>query len=89
MPRDARSLPAPDLTEFYDPAVNPNRGSKCGVLLAFNAVTDEQADKLRAALASEAIPHATVARVVTGWGCRLTAESVSRHRKKECACRPI
>jgi hypothetical protein len=48
----------------------------------------EQRDKLLAAMArpKEDIPGTVVAKVVTNWGFRLTADSVQRHRKGDCAC---
>jgi hypothetical protein len=73
----------PDLTEFFDAA---DRG---GVHCWYSRVnfTQEQRERLDAALSSPNISNATIAKVLSSWGkegCGVGA--VRNHRVSRCAC---
>lgn len=68
-----------DLSEFEGPGV-----VRCPLALA--ELPDEQASKLAAAMASPRIKGTRIAAVLNGWGHKVSADSIQRHRRGACAC---
>jgi hypothetical protein len=69
----------PDLSEFE--AVSP----RIGVLCWGTRLTPDQRDRV---MSAREAGHSfrTIARVVSGWGFKVTASSVTNHVKGECQC---
>lgn len=62
-------------------------GPDCGVKLLADTLTRSERDALRVAFADSTIKHAALAGALKAAGKRpITATTISRHRRGECAC---
>ena len=68
-----------DISEFLKPD---------GCPVARLELNDEQRSKVDTAmsLSNDVVSNATVRRVLMNWGFRISRDSISAHRKKECTC---
>lgn len=74
-----------DLSEFR--AETAKHGPDCSMIVIIESLTDEQRDNLGAALSEGDIPSTAIAKVLSRWtGSKVSAPTVRRHRKNECAC---
>lgn len=67
-------------------AYNARRGPQCQAPRVIDAMTDEQRDKMRRALADRSIERKAIWRWLTGLGIDITWSSFEHHTKGECAC---
>ena len=72
-----------DLSEFETLSLKP--GDRCTVGLALKALGGE-AEKLNAALKAQHIPGSNISRWLAARNLKVSAVSVNRHRRGECAC---
>lgn len=77
---------ADPLGEFRE--VVRKTGTKCGVTRLLEEMADsERADKLRLALATDAIPSSAIETVIERWGeMHVGAYTIGRHRRGACRC---
>ena len=74
-----------DLSEFRAETVR--NGPTCSMAAVIESLTDEQKDRLGAAMSEGDIPSTAIARVLSRWtDQKVTQATVRRHRKNECAC---
>jgi hypothetical protein len=64
----------------------PRHSLKCNVATVKEAMTKKDRSDLEDALADVMIPTATIARVLERNGHKLSAGSIGRHRRGDCAC---
>ena len=76
---------AVDMSEF-DAADKESPQTRCSIRRALDTLPPERAASLTTALADPKYTHTVIARTVAGWGIRLTANPISRHRRHECTC---
>ena len=74
----------PDLAEFE--AFLPAKGPRCGLDTVLATLGKDDAAKLRAALDAPHITHAAISKWLKQHGQNVAAETVGRHRRKDCAC---
>lgn len=80
-----KAQPGIDLSDFSAPLGR----MRCTVLLAIEKLDDDRREKVLAALAAHptVIRHDMIAVRLAEWsGDRITAQTLSRHRRKKCAC---
>ena len=72
-----------DLSDFV--ALKP--GSKCTVSVAIPKLSDEQREKVLAALEEPTVSTAGIVRKLNEWsGIKISNSTLARHRNKECQC---
>jgi hypothetical protein len=63
------------------------RAKKRACLIASLDLTPEQREKLDAAMDEPSISTNTIWNVVSGdWGVKVAANTISKHRRKQCTC---
>ena len=62
---------------------------RCPIAILLRDLPDEEVGYLTGALKMPYIQHSTIASLLTDWGHRTTANSVSRHRNRDCSCESV
>jgi hypothetical protein len=65
--------------------VAPKRGT-CSIAVALSQLDDPEAEKLRAALAADWLPHTAIQKWLAGHGVKVAEQTVGRHRNGKCSC---
>jgi hypothetical protein len=58
----------------------------CGIALIASKMPPVEAKDLKAALADTALQNATIAKVLTRRGYKVSDQTIGRHRNRKCAC---
>ena len=74
-----------DLSAFDATADASRPANRCSVHQTLEDMPPDKADAFRAAMDGQ-YTNVVVAKTVSSWGYRMTPYTVSRHRKRECAC---
>lgn len=74
----------PDLAEFV--ALSKPRRLECGMRRVLRELAPADRRKLEAALAADDIRHTAISRWLANRNVKLAADTVKRHRKRECSC---
>lgn len=70
--------------DFVKASTKP--GPACRFRICREATDIDERKALDQAMKDPGITSAAVARVLTSWGYSIRADSVTRHRRKECSC---
>lgn len=73
------------LSEALKAQIAPKRGPKCHVWRLLQTLPADDLDALTCALDSD-MTHATISRALIDEGHRVSAITIGRHRRGECAC---
>jgi uncharacterized protein YutD len=73
-----------DLSEFH--SRRRPTGKRCALKVARDDMNEEQLAKLNAALEEMDISSRVISEVLDRWGYIVGPQSISRHRRQECAC---
>lgn len=72
------------LDEFRNEGVRPR--VRCQVIVILEAMTETDADDLKAALADATVTAAAIERVLNRRNIKLSQGTIARHRRGECSC---